>query len=443
MALTPAIHEHGGKIYIVAPVQVASDPEAEERSNFAFNDDVLAWKVPDQLKSKAPNERLMWLRGQYVEADNANANGDQWTAGELAIKSFTPVFMPVTVMHDFKANVGLIADTRLLTPNKDNVPRARIDTVLAIWAHRFKGIAEEIAANAEQGMLMQSMECVAPYYSCASCGTRYEVQAHQAERELWCDHLNASDGSRAARILGGVTFTGSGLIFGSRGSRGAYSDAHLEVEELAEFHQRPAESRNTPRSKLMPKIEVDQAEFEAGVTAKAELAQVKPQVATLETKLAEATAEVATQTKAVEDAEAAKVKAEGELATEKARADAAEETANQAKLRDERIENLGKGFAARLEKAPTTKANLIKAAGTLDDEGWTARLAELAEAFDVKVDDEGAEPEKTAGLFSEEEVAAASTQDRTTSTASNEAETSSIVGGLYDLFKPPAAKKSA
>lgn len=193
----------------------------------------------------------------------------------------------------------------------------------------------------------------------------------------------------------------------------------------------------------MPKIEVDQAEFEAGVTAKAELAQVKPQVATLETKLAEATAEVATQTKAVEDAEAAKVKAEGELATEKARADAAEETANQAKLRDERIENLGKGFAARLEKAPTTKANLIKAAGTLDDEGWTARLAELAEAFDVKVDDEGAEPEKTAGLFSEEEVAAASTQDRTTSTASNEAETSSIVGGLYDLFKPPAAKKSA
>jgi hypothetical protein len=145
-----SIQEHGDHVYITSPVQLY-EPDAAAIEQFAFATD---------LRSAAPNPKLLWLRGQYVEADNANSNGDQWTAGDLGIKALTPVLMPITVMHDLRSAVGTIADAKLLTPEKDNVPRARIDTVLAVWEHRFPEVAAEARINASQGTLMQSMECV-------------------------------------------------------------------------------------------------------------------------------------------------------------------------------------------------------------------------------------------------------------------------------------------
>lgn len=150
-AIKPHAFERGlDKLYIVAPV-APFDPADTDLAEFAF---------ADQLKKMAPNEVLMWLRGNYVEADNPNANGQEWTAGEIALKSLTPMFMPVTVMHDPRTAVGLIADVALRLPEKDDVPRSRLDTSLALWSHRFPEVAEETLINYKAGSLMQSMECV-------------------------------------------------------------------------------------------------------------------------------------------------------------------------------------------------------------------------------------------------------------------------------------------
>src|ERR1035437_6878372 len=116
--LVASIQELGDNIYITCPVGLWT-PDAAEIETFAFAAD---------LRSAAPNPKIMWLRGQYVEADQPNRNADEWTEGELVIKALTPVLMPVTVMHDLRSAVGTIADAKLLTPAHDQVPRARLDT---------------------------------------------------------------------------------------------------------------------------------------------------------------------------------------------------------------------------------------------------------------------------------------------------------------------------
>ena len=155
--------EDGDHLYLQTPVQKITPTDAEI-AEYAFS---------KAVKQNAPNENIMWFKGSYVEADEANANGAQWTAKELSVKSLTPMLMPVTVMHDPRTAVGTIADAKHLTPVTDGVARVKIDTVLALWAHRFPDAAREAEVNAERGSLMQSMECYSPWYECSECGERF------------------------------------------------------------------------------------------------------------------------------------------------------------------------------------------------------------------------------------------------------------------------------
>jgi hypothetical protein len=166
------LFERGDHIYIAAPVQLWT-PNDEQIEELAF---------AKQVKAQSPNENIVWFKGSYVEADNPNGNGAMWQAGELGVKSVTPRLMPVTVMHDPRTAVGVIADTTLLTPEKDKVPRARIDTILALWGHRFPEAVAEAVANARQGTLMQSMECFSPWYECSECGATFTKLPGGAEQ---------------------------------------------------------------------------------------------------------------------------------------------------------------------------------------------------------------------------------------------------------------------
>lgn len=407
--IQPRIWEDGDHVYIVAPVSPFS-PGNNEIEELAF---------AEQLKKVAPNENLLWLRGQYVEADAPNLNNQQWTAGELAIKKLTPMFMPVTVMHDPRTAVGLIADVQLLTPSDSKVPRSRIDSTLAVWKHRFPEVAEECQANYEAGTLMQSMEALSPHYSCAECGKVFQKLPDGAERENWCAHLKGEsgdmrrgeEGSVAARILGNVTFTGTGLIFGTRGAQGANREAHLEIDqqEIAAFHQDQHKVTSTrPRSrdrkvKNVETVEISKAEYDRlqadaakvdGLTA--EVSEAKEAQADLESK--------------VEQAEAAKVEAEGKLEAANKALDEAKEESRKAELADERLSGLGKDFKAKLGEF--TSQRLAEQAKSLSDEEWDARLKELEEMSGVKRDaSEGKGGDDAAGKgedeFSHREIASA------------------------------------
>lgn len=405
--IEPQVFQRGDRIYLVAPVS-PFNPDEPTIETFAF---------AEELKKTAPNPNFLWLKGNYVEADSANSNGDEWTAEELTVKSLTPMYCPVTVMHDPRTAVGLIADSRLLTPDADKVPRSRIETTLAIWSHRFPDIAEEIAHNYEQGMLMQSMECMAPYYSCKACGQTFQTLPERAERANYCTHL--AENPNAGRILGGVTFTGTGLIFGSRGATGAYSDANLEVfqEEVVaahqETHQGSTEKRETRRASKMPEgtgIDVSREEY-------AEL-QKRPTQAEFQAekeRADKAVEEKAAADKAVEEAEAAQKKAEEEKEAAEKKVQGFEEQARKDEMARDRLGKLGKGFRGAMGEKT---AERVKAdAASMSDEEWEGRVTELEETLSKKRDDGGSG--KPAGSGEGESTAADETFSETEVTASH------------------------
>lgn len=387
----PRAFERDDKLYIITPLAPAG-PAQKEIEEFAFSKEMLSF---------APNDNIMWLKGAYAEGDRPNANGQMWLSEELSLKHLTPRLMPVTVMHDPRTAVGMIADTKLLT--QPEVPRSRIETTLAVWKHRFPEVAEEALINYEGGTLMQSMECISPHYSCEECGKTYPKLPGGAEEEFWCEHLTGVGGNeRAGRILGNVTFTGTGLIFGTRGSRGAYDEAHLDVfqDEIAEFHSEATRSDKPKRSKTsMDTIEISKSEY-------AEL-QKRPStddLAAAEKRAEEAEAAKAQAEKDLEAAEAAKVAAEEAKTAAEEKLAEAEEAANAAKLSEERMSALGEGFVAKLGEK--TKERVIEQSKSMSDEDWTARLEELSELVGVKPD-EGKPEGEEAEEFSAEEIATA------------------------------------
>ena len=151
----PHVFEKDDKVYLTTPLVVAT-PTEEQVEEFAF---------ASAVKTKAPNENIGWLQGRYVEAGRANLNNAMWLSDELALKSLTPMLMPVTVMHDPRTGVGVIADCKLISEQGSS----RIDTILGIWKHRFPEVWEEASANIDNGQLSQSMEAFTPWYSCTEC----------------------------------------------------------------------------------------------------------------------------------------------------------------------------------------------------------------------------------------------------------------------------------
>jgi hypothetical protein len=406
------------------------------------------WRSHLRVRNQAPNENLRWLQGQYVEADNPNANGAQWTASELAIKNMTPVLCPVTVMHDPRTAVGTIADAKLLTPEADQVPRARIDTIIALWAHRFPEVVEEADHNAEQGTLMQSMECYSPWYECSACGMAFHKLPQGAEQAQWCQHLKASNpnagfvdlgsangSSAASRILQDVTFTGTGLIFGTRGAKGAYSEAHLTdyEEEVAEFHTKLHTDTRTPRRPLrMGIVQIEETEL---ATLRTERDRARDDAREEARKREDAERD---RDAKVAAAEAAKAEAETAKQTAEANATRLQEEKAQADLKSQRMASFGTGFIAKL--GTHTKAALESKAGILTNDQWDGEVKVIEEAVGVQRDAQvngtptptpgtnGSEPE-----FKPEEIAQALRVSNGTATggSSDVSSTVKTLGGIF------------
>lgn len=388
---TQGFFEDGDRIYLQTPVQKFTPTEAQIEE-FAFS---------SAVKQKAPNENIVWFSGRYVEADRANRNGAQWSASELAIKSLTPMLMPVTVMHDPRTAVGTIADVKHLTPERDGIARSRVDTVLALWGHRFPEAVAEAEENAAAGTLMQSMECYSPWYECSVCHTIFHKLPGGAEQATWCEHLRASrpnggtadfiplgpkQDSNASRILGDVCFTGTGLIFGTRGAQGAYTEAHLDewAREIRSFHYaaHTATSTPPPRSEQsMGLVQIEQSELDL---LRRERDDARSESAGHKKRADDAEAKVVELEPKLEQAEAAKTAAETKATEAEAKVTSLEEAANVATLKSTRWDALGNQFVGKLGEF--TKGRLQEQAGTLSDEDWDNRLKELEETTAVKRD---------------------------------------------------------
>ncbi len=337
-----------------------------------------------------------------------------WLNDELALKALTPMLMPVTVMHDPRTAVGTIADCKLISETAS----ARIDTILAIWRHRFPNVWEEAAQNIEIGQMMQSMECFTPWYLCSECGQQYIKLPNGAEQASWCGHLRGDGSSpKGRRILGDVCFTGTGLIFGSRGGVGAYTEAYLDhfQDEIAEYHAKAhvdSSYRPTQRSTShMGLIQIEESELatlrQERNDARSELDRLKTENRDLTTKVETAESE----TTKLKDEKAAVEKERDDLKTEK----------QGTELASTRLKALGQGFLAKLGEF--TRERLQEQASKLSDEEWDAALREREELAGVKRDAEGDKtapaggggntpPSSEANGFKDEEVASFLRQNR-------------------------------
>lgn len=355
----PQAFERGDHVYLTTPLTLAT-PSAGDIEEYAF---------ASAVKSQAPNEHIGWLSGRYVEAGRANLNGAMWLNDELALKALTPMLMPVTVMHDPRTAVGTIADCKLIAEGS-----SRIDTILAVWKHRFGDIWAEAEHNIQEGTMMQSMECLSPSYCCSECGQQYVKLAEGKEQASWCTHLRENS---SWRILENVCFTGTGLIFGTRGGQGAYTEAHLGTfqDEVAEYHAkshidgtyRPSEGSKTN----MGLVQIDETEL---ANLRRERDEAKSVASTAEANVATVTRDLTTK---VETAEAAAQTAKTEAETAKSEKAALEEKAQAAELRDKRLAPLGVDFLASLGEF--TRERLAESASTLSDEAWEAELKEKEE----------------------------------------------------------------
>lgn len=357
----PHAFERGDKLYLTTPVTLAkpTDGQIEE---FAFS---------TAVKSMAPNDNIGWLQGRYVESGKPNLNKAMWLTDELGLKSLTPMLMPITVMHDPRTSVGVIADTKL------DESGSVIENALAVWKHRYPEIWEEAEHNVERGSMAQSMECYSPWYTCSSCDQQYVKLPQGAEQASWCDHLRTNSGWR---ILRDVCFTGTGLIFGSRGGQPAYSEATLDYlhDEIAEAHDRSHHDstyRPSQRSaSTMGLVQIEESEL-AALRAERDAAKAKVD------EQAEAARALTTK---VEQAEAAKVAAETAKAAAETKVTEAETAASAATLKSKRIDALGTGFMAKL--GDTSKSVLNELAAKVSDEDWERAVAEREELAGVKRD---------------------------------------------------------
>ena len=355
----PTAFERGDKIYLTTPLTLVT-PTESQIDEYAF---------ASAVKSTAPNEHIGWLDGRYVEAGKPNLNNAMWLNDELALKSLTPMLMPITVMHDPRTAVGTIADCKLI--NGDG--SSRIDTILAVWRHRFPEVWDEAEHNIKEGALAQSMECLSPSYSCSECGQQY-IKLHEGkEQASWCEHLRSNS---SWRILSDVCFTGTGLIFGTRGGQPAYTEANLGhfQDEIAEYHAKAHQStyKSSEGKPKMGYVQVDENEL-ASIRkerdeAKAKVEEVSTSNRDLTTKVEKAEADLTKEKTAKEEAEK--------------KAKDLEDKAEETTLKEKRIGALGSDFLAKLGEF--TRGRLLESAGTLSDEDWEAALKEKEEMSGVE-----------------------------------------------------------
>lgn len=292
----------------------------------------------------------------------------------------------------------------------------------------------------QDGNIMLTGNCYAPWYCCADCNQQYVKLPNGAERASWCDHLRGNGSSPARRILGDVCFTGTGLIFGTRGGVGAYTEAYLDHfhDEIAEYHERShAESTYKPNNRStshMGLVQIEDTELASlkreRDDARAEADKLKDEKRDLTTKVETAEAAQKSAEKKAEDAETQVT----EL-TEKAQSSA---------LKDKRIGALGDGFMAKLGE--TSKTVLNDLASKASDDEWDNALKEREELAGVKRDAKGdgsaAKPSETASkgasAFADEEVASFLGRISATETSAtdNSVDSSIAVRSLARAFKP-------
>lgn len=170
------------------------------------------------------NPDILWISGNFVEADNPNSNRQFWTAADLELAEYTIKFAPLNLAHRYRHPVGFFAETRKVslarqpqvpvgttsTANFTVQPQGsmKIQALAGMWAHIFPEQAALVTAADAAGELFYSMECTGTHLVCAGdsgCGQKFAYQ----DAASHCEHLT---NRTSVRHIVNPTFRGGALI---------------------------------------------------------------------------------------------------------------------------------------------------------------------------------------------------------------------------------------
>lgn len=173
------------------------------------------------------NDAIKWIVGNYVEADNANSNGQYWSLEDLRLSQPTIAHAPMNIGHSSQHVVGTYVASEMIYP-AEAASHPYIETVGAMWKYYFPEELEAVQAAFSEGSLFQSMECIASSVTCVGpngCGETFD---YGGPHGAYCDHINERS---SFRQLNNPHFLAGALIIPP--TRPGWSGA--EVNDVSEL----------------------------------------------------------------------------------------------------------------------------------------------------------------------------------------------------------------
>lgn len=210
------VFDKGHSTYLVNTAKVIRKQE-DVSLDLAANIADESWTVEDS------SPFLQWIAGDFVEADNANENGQFWTAGDLELAEYSIKYAPLNMVHKFRTPIGFFAATRSVKLDREEakvlekpVEKAgsmKIQVLSGLWTHIFPFEAAQAEAADEAGLLFYSMECRGTHLTCATdearglvgCGKTFDYM----QIDTHCEHLLERS---SVRHIVNPTFRGGALI---------------------------------------------------------------------------------------------------------------------------------------------------------------------------------------------------------------------------------------
>lgn len=187
------------------------------------------------------NPAFKWIVGKYVEADNANSNGQYWSLDDLKLSKPTIQHAPMNMGHRQRYIVGTYAASELMYPMESD-SNAYIETASVFWKYYFPDEFKVVQQAYDSGALHQSMECVADSVTCAGpmgCGETFGY--HGPMSDDYCEHIKNRE---SFRQLNNPVFLAGGLILppDRPGWKNASIDELASDNELDDVYQQVAAS---------------------------------------------------------------------------------------------------------------------------------------------------------------------------------------------------------
>jgi len=139
------------------------------------------------------NAGFTYLRGRFVEADRANANGAMWTTEDLQLGGATIAGGPLNWLHDERQIIGSLLQGEMVEGREEASIGNHIVADAAVWKFLFPRQADTIERAAADRNLYYSMECISRAVACVEtagrpgCGEEFSYGDYDAGR--CCNHL--------------------------------------------------------------------------------------------------------------------------------------------------------------------------------------------------------------------------------------------------------------